>query len=192
MFDDVIKFSICEADLAPQPEHWQRESYAHRLNSILESVELKTGFPPSKNMRPIREGVFVVKDDTTIDDLVALGSKLRQWYTIDCFQCSIDRENNMAHMLFDWNDRETAKSVYINRSQQIAMSVMILRTLNLPRPEGTELWLRFFISAEYSDDQRVFTSILDQLKHAKLGRKNYHIARDVLTYVQQVCQGLVK
>lgn len=192
MFDDVIKFTNRESDLDKTSEYWESESYVERRRAIFTAIEEKTGFAPSKNMQPIREGVFKVKDATTIDDVVALSRKIKEWYTIDCFQAAIDRSDNTAHLLFDWNERESAKSVYINRSEQIALSVMILRDLDLPRPEGTELWLRHFLTGEYSDNPQVFNNILDRLKRAKLGKRNFRIARDVLTYVQQMCQGVVK
>lgn len=192
MFNDVIKFSYRDCDLPPAPERWEGESYEQRRNTIHTFIEKQTGFPPSPNMKAVREGVFKVEDTTTIEELVALGRKLKEWYKIDCFQCTIDRTDNTAHMLFDWNDRDALKSIVINRSEQIALSVMILRYLNLPSPKGTDLWYRYFLTGEHGDDPDVFNSVLEQVKHKNLGKRGYRIIYYALRYVQQMCEGLVK
>lgn len=192
MYDDVIKFRGRECDLDPTPEYWQENSYDERYQAILAAIMEVRGYLPSKRMQPIREGVFKVQDSTTIDEVVTIAKELKRPYKIDCFQVSIDRRNNTAHLLFDWNKRETGDSFFLNRSQQIAMSVKILRFLKLPRPKGTELWRRQFLVGEYEDNPEVFRSVLGNLKHAKLGKRSYRIVNDALTYMQQKCEGLVK
>lgn len=192
MYDDVIKFRGRECDLDPTPEYWQESSYEERWQTILDAIMKARGYLPSKRMQPIREGVFKVQDSTTIDEVVAIAKKLKRWYKIDCFQVSIDRRNNTAHLLFDWNRRETGDSIFLNRSQQIAMSVKILRFLKLPRPEGTEYWHRQFLVDEYDDNPKVFSSVMDNLKHANLSKRSYRVVNDALTYLQQKCEGLVK
>ena len=192
MYNDDIKFYNRDSDLNRMPEYWQKDNYQHRIETVLASVKEKTGFLPSKNMQPIREGVFKVKDETTIEQVVAMSDKLREFYKIDCFQAFIDRRTNTAHLLFDFNDRENGKSVYLNRTDYTWLSVLILRFLDLPRPEGTELWHRYFLTRDFDDDPQVFMSVLDRLKHAKLSKRNYRIARDALLYIDQKCQGLVK
>lgn len=192
MFDDVIKFQGRESDLEPMPEFWQTDTYEERYNQIIDSIVKLRGFLPSIRMQPIREGVFRVQDDTRLKDIVELTKRIKKYYMIDCFQVSIDRETNMAHLLFDWNRRDAGKSIFMNRSQHIAMSVMILCSLNLPRPEGTELWLRYFFMREYDDNPEIFDDVLNHLKHAHLGKRSYRIAYDAITYMRQKCQGLVK
>lgn len=192
MYDDVIKFRNVTSDLDRTDEFWQGDSYADRWDAIMDDIIRTTGFAPSKNMQPIREGVFQVTDTTTIEELRGLAQHIREWYKIDCFQISIDRPENTAHMLFDFNLREKAKSVVLNRSQQIALSVMILRFLHLPRPKGAELWLGYFLKDRFTNNPASFQVLEDKLKHAKLGKDSYTLACDVLTYVKQMCQGLVK
>lgn len=192
MFDDVIKFRNVTHDLDRTEEFWQEECYADRWEAIIDNIVKTTGFSPSKNMQPIREGVFQVNDTTTIEELRGLAKHIKEWYKIDCFQISIDRSCNTAHLLFDFNLREKAKSVVINRSQQIALSVMILRYLHLPRPKGAELWLGYFLKDRFTNNPSSFQVLQNKLKHAKLGKDSYMLACDVLTYVQQMCQGIVK
>lgn len=192
MHDSVIKFTCRSTDLDRTEEFWQCDTVDVRWDAIMDNIVKVTGLSASKNMQPLREGVFLVKDSTTIDDLRGMADLIKQWYKIDCFQISIDRSTNTAHMLFDFNDREKAKSVVINRSQQIALSVMILRYLHLPRPKGSEQWLAYFLKDRFNDNPDAFATLLDKLKHAKLGKESFNLASDVLNYVQQMCQGTLK
>lgn len=192
MYDSVIKFICRSTDLDRTDEFWQCDTVDVRWNDIMDNIVKVTGLSASKNMQPLREGVFQVNKDTTIENLKGLALNIRQWYKIDCFQISIDRSTDTAHMLFDFNDRETAKSIVINRSQHIALSVMILRYLHLPRPEGSEQWLAYFLKDRFNDNPDAFATLLDKLKHAKLGKESFNLASDVLNYVQQMCQGILK
>ena len=125
MYDSVIKFSASRKDLDRTDEFWQGDTFGSRWEDIMQNIVRVTGFAPSKNMEPIREAVFTIKEDTMLDDLKALAARIKEWYKIDCFQIAIDRSTSTAHLLFDFNIRETAKSVVIPRYQQIALSVMI-------------------------------------------------------------------
>lgn len=190
MYDDVIKFSNRNSDLDKTSESWQGESYEHRLDAIIDNIVKTTGFAPSKNMQPIREGVFQINDSTTVDDLRDLSNRIKEVYLMDCFQISIDRETNTAHMLFDFNIRDTAKSVVLNRSEQIVLSVMILRYLDLPRPECAEEWLGYFLKGRFTDDEDVFDNWLDNLKHKKLNKNDFNIAKEMSIFVKQICKGM--
>lgn len=192
MYDDVIKFSVRRQDLDRTDEFWQGDTFDVRWKSIMDNIVSTTGFSPSKNMEPIREGVFQVSASTTVDDLRGLSVHIAKMYGIDCFQIAIDRSTGTAHLLFDFNIRGHAKSVVINRSQQIALSVLILRYLDLPRPAGAELWLGYFLKDKFNDDPEAFSSLLRKMKHARLGKKSYALARDMILYVQQMCKGQVK
>ena len=58
MFDDVIKLCCRQSDLLRTPEFWQAASFEQRMSEIREAVKIATGYYPTKNMQPIREGVF--------------------------------------------------------------------------------------------------------------------------------------
>ena len=192
MYDDVIKFAGRSSDLDKTEIFWQKDTYAGRCDAITKNVLKVTGFPPSKNMQPIREGVIKITPQVTLDELKSLARRINEWYKIDCFQIAVDRHDGTAHLLFDFHLRKTAKSVVINRSQQIALSVMILRYLHLPRPKGSEQWLAYFLKDRFNDNPDAFVTLLDKLKHAKLGKESFNLASDVLNYVQQMCQGTLK
>lgn len=190
MYDEFIKFIYRDCDLEKGEESWIGAYYDDRLEDIVENFIESTGFKPSKNMRPIREGVFVVKDSTTIDDLKDLAERIKEFYLIDCFQIAIDRESNTAHMLFDFNIRDKGKSVVLNRSEHIVLSVMIILSLDLPYPDNTDKWMGYFLKGRFTDNESVFEDWLNNLKHKKLNKKDYNLAKEMSIFAKQMCQGM--
>ena len=189
MYDDIIKFSSRYSDLDKTDESWVGASYDDRLEDIMDNIVKTTGFSPSKNMQPIREGVFDIQESTTVDNLRSLAERIRDVYLIDCFQISIDRETGTAHMLFDFNIRDKGKSVALNRSEQIVLSVMILRFLDLPRPECTEEWMGYVLKGRFSENEDVFENWLNNLKHKKLNKNDFNLAKEMSVFVKQMCLG---
>ena len=147
---------------------------------------------PSKNMRFIREISFPVINAVTVDDIREIIPKIRDKFVIDCFQIAIDRENMVAHMVFDWFDRSHGNCVYLYPNKRVRFSVFLVRELDLPRPEGYEMWLRHFLLEEYKEDKEVFRIMSEHLKHLRLGRRGYNLVRDALQYVELVCRNLTK
>ena len=90
MFDDVIKLCCRQSDLLRTPEFWQAASFEQRMSEIREAVKIATGYYPTKNMQPIREGVFKIRDDIEVPELVALGRKLKERRTC-CSTVTIER-----------------------------------------------------------------------------------------------------
>lgn len=187
MYDSVLKFTCRTTNLDRTEEFWQCDTSDDRYDTIMKDIVKVTGLSASKNMKPIREGVFLVNDDTTIDDLRKLAELIRKQYKIDCFQIAIERPSNTVHMLFDFNDRETAKSIVLNRSQHIALSAMILRCLHLPRPECSEQWLFKFLKERINVNPATITILLDKLDRSKLGEEDVGFIRDALNYVKLKC-----
>lgn len=190
MYDNVIKFTNRNSDLDKTEELWIGASYDDRLENIMDNIIQTTGFAPSKNMQPIREGVIHIKESTTVDDLKGLAERINEVYLIDCFQIAIDRDTETAHMLFDFNIRDKGKSVVLNRSEQIVLSVMILRYLNIPRPDCAEEWMGYFLKGRYTDNENIFDNWLNNLKHKKLNKNDFNIAKEMSIFVKQMCQGM--
>lgn len=80
-----------------------------------------------KKATPIREGVVLIQEHHTADDLVKLGQKLEQRFGIQLIQAYAHKDeghwkegvwhsNLHGHMVFDWTD-ENGKSVKLNRYQ---------------------------------------------------------------------------
>ncbi|MBR0524099.1 MAG: hypothetical protein IJK09_03990 [Prevotella sp.] len=193
MIDNVIKFSPRKTDLANSSEIWVGESYASRRDKIVSFIEENTEFPPSPNMKYIREGIFRIKKTTTMEQLRRLAERIKEECVIDCFQISINRHLNQARMLFDWYDYKENKCFYLFTTYQMNLSVLIIRFLDLPLPSNiTPQWLRYFILREYNDNKNSFKELLERLKYARLSKKQFLLLNDIIAYAEKVCQGIVK
>ena len=192
MYKGVINFTRRVHDLDRTPEYWQSESYSERIKIIEAVVMDKTKYPPTKKLQSVREGVFKVPPRITIEDLLDLSKALCSWYKIECFQIAINRKDNTAHMLFDWIDRETGKSVYYNTSESLLLTVFVLRFLNLPKPEITRTWIRYYLLWDYNEEQNAFKILLDYVKHTRPPKFIYRLTCELTTYGELLCKGLVK
>lgn len=192
MVQDVIRILPRKGDLEHTPEYWQSSGYDDRDREIVEFIVANTGFRPSPNMIYIREGVFHVKDTTTMEQLRELSVMIRERLRIDCFQISIDRERSEAHMLFDWYDREKVKCCHLTDQHQLKLSTMIVRELEIDDIEVRDLFLRYFLEEDYSCSPAVFKKAIEYLRHQRPPKLIYRVMLNSLMYAEKKIQGVVK
>ena len=110
-------FKARNTDLEATSESWRKSSYKEMEERIPKNLRL-----PRK---AIREVVVPIKKENTIEDLMRINAELLKIYKIDCFQCTIDRKEGKAHLLFDYLDKETGLSYVFNSSDQKMIYAMI-------------------------------------------------------------------
>lgn len=191
MIENVFTITHRNEGLEKVKEYWQSADFDVRLKEINNRVLKHRGFLPIASMKTIREFSFLVKATTKIEDLRNLAVKLKEKYKIDCFQVSIDRKDSMAHMLFDFIS-DDGKSHVLNWLAQIRISVMILRELNLPRPQGVKKWMRYFLIDSFENDPQTFAKQLEVLERGELQKVNMPLMRDLLYYAEAMCKGQLK
>ncbi|HIB8182140.1 TPA: hypothetical protein ACWX1I_003557 [Elizabethkingia anophelis] len=131
-------FDYIRKDLSSKNEYWQEEKIADRLIKIENYCKEKSGRKLQKNAMPIREAVAVIKEDTTMLELQNLANKLQEELRIRIFQIAIHKDeghydkdtkewrpNYHAHLVADWQDLETGKtlkhqSFHYSKMQDIA------------------------------------------------------------------------
>lgn len=92
---------------------------------------------------PIREAVVVIKPKTTMGDLKKLSEAYRLRFGIDTFQIAIHKDegypkgewkpNLHAHLVFDWTNQETGKSLKLNRQDMVEMQTITAEILQMDR-----------------------------------------------------------
>lgn len=98
----------------------------------------------------IGEGVVVIDDQTTMDDLKKLGQELEKEFGWTCIQIHIHRDegyiksksgklNLHAHMFFELTNRETGKSWKMKRGDGSKMQDITAKALNLTRGESKKI-----------------------------------------------------
>lgn len=192
MIDNVLTIKTGASDLFYTPEFFQIATYEQCREELLSLIYQKKRIKPFASMKLIREIRFFIKQSTTLWKLRCLARKIEIMFGISCFQISIDRENNTAHMLCSWIKKETGECIVLNRTEQKRLSVLVLDFLDLPRPRCADMWLRYFLLNKYDNDSSVFSRQIGYLERAQYNSLSYSVLRDSLKYVEMVCKGLLK
>lgn len=192
MIDNVLTIKTGTSDLFYTPEFFQIATYEQCREELLSLIYQKKRIKPFASMKLIREIRFFIKQSTTLWKLRCLAGKIERIFGISCFQISIDRENNTAHMLCSWIKKETGECIVLNRTEQKRLSVLVLDFLDLPRPRCADMWLRYFLLNKYDNDSSVFSRQIGYLERAQYNSLSYSVLRDSLKYVEMVCKGLLK
>ncbi len=142
-------------------EHWKTDTISSRLNAIKDLYCMRVGQRMQPNSSPIREGLAVIKAETTMQDLQRLASTFESRFGIECFQIHIHRDeghiltsqevanakamgveipeigtpiiNHHAHMIFDWQDKVTGKSIKLSPADTREMQTLAAEVLGMER-----------------------------------------------------------
>lgn len=127
-------------ELTHRNEQWVECSIAEVHRDITEKYKEATGQGLQKKATPIREGVIVISEETTIQQLQDLAEKLEERFGVHAFQIYTHKDeganvwdgkeeawkpNYHAHMIFDWTDGHTGKTVKLNRHDMAEMQANI-------------------------------------------------------------------
>ena len=143
------KLDYVRKDLSHLNEYWECDTQANRLANIKALYQSKTGQKMQAKATPIREGVVVIQDSTTMADLHRLADAYRDRLGIEVFQIAIHRDegyqnskewkpNLHAHLVFDWTDHNTGKSVKLNRQKMAEMQTFTAEVLGMERGKSSE------------------------------------------------------
>lgn len=136
-------------DLSHLNQYWESDTQANRLANIKALYQSKTGQKMQAKATPIREGVVVIQESTTMEDLHRLADAYRDRLGIEVFQIAIHRDegyqnskewkpNLHAHLVFDWTDHNTGKSVKLNRQKMAEMQTITAEVLGMKRGKSSE------------------------------------------------------
>ena len=140
------------------------ESIADRIEWLKTLVKQKTGRRMQAKAQPIREGVVVIDNTTTMGDLKRLAMVLYAEFGITCMQIAIHRDeghwvdangvgtgtlpndpprpgetwkpNRHAHMVFDWIDHRTGKKINLKPADMRKMQTITAQTLYMERGQS--------------------------------------------------------
>lgn len=186
-----LKIQDCKEGIVKYPEYVETATYFEKKEEIMRRIEEKKGFVPMKSMKITREMSFKIKKSIELEKLTNLAYEIQGRFGIECFQISIDRETNTAHMLFNWI-LENGEPFVLNQSLFKRLVVMVLDFLKLPRPKEAKNWERWFLAESYNKDNNVFKEQINLLSNSNINGLNYTVVLDALSYAQKVCEGVVK
>jgi len=130
-------------ELSHLNEYWEKDTQTDRLENIKSRYLKSTGQKMQAKATPIREAVVVIKSETTMEDLKRLSDAYLQRFGIDTFQIAIHKDegypkgewkpNLHAHLVFDWTDQETGKSLKLKRQDMVEMQTITAEVLQMDR-----------------------------------------------------------
>ena len=133
-------------DLCYKNESFKIESISDRLKFVTENYKEKTKQKMQAKATPIREGVLLIEEEHTIEDLKRLGRRLEERFGIKTIQAYTHKDeghydkvtsewkpNYHAHMVFDWTDHETGKSLKLNKEDISELQTIVAEELGLER-----------------------------------------------------------
>ncbi len=192
MIESILNIETGTANLVRTQEFYQTATFEKKKDELLTVIFEKKKFKPFASMKIIRGISFFIKRSISLWQLQGLAKKIERKFGPSCFQISIDRQTNTAHMLCSWIDGETGDCIVLNRTEQKKLSVLVLDYLDLPRPRQADMWLRYFLLNKYDNNPSVFSEQISFLERSEYDSLSYPVLRDSLKYVEMVCEGLLK
>lgn len=192
MIESILNIETGTADLVRTQEFYQTATFDEKKDELLAVIFEKKRFKPFASMKIIRDISFFIKRSISLWQLQGLAKRIERKFGLSCFQISIDRQTNTAHMLCSWIDGETGDCIVLNRTEQKKLSVLVLDYLDLPRPRQADMWLRYFLLNKYDNNPSVFSEQISFLERSEYESLSYPVLRDSLKYVEMVCEGLLK
>lgn len=132
-------------------ESFVLQSVADRLKEINRTCRQISGRKLQKNAIPIREAVVNLNENHTIDDIKRLSTAIKEKFGVEVFQAYIHRDeghpdpttgeflvNHHAHLVFDWQDKETGKMRRLYRADMSKMQDLVAEELGMERGELKE------------------------------------------------------
>lgn len=135
-------------ELTHRNEQWIERPITEVHQDITEKYKAATGQSLQKRATPIREGVIVISEDTTLRQLQNLAKKLEERFGVHAFQIYTHKDeganvwdgreeawkpNYHAHMIFDWTDGHTGKTIKLNKHDMAEMQTITAECLNMER-----------------------------------------------------------
>lgn len=142
----IKKLTYVREDLSHLNSSYKVKTIAEAKAFIVQNCKEKTGRSIQEKSTPIREGVLLIDKHHTAEDLKKVADKLEQRFGIKTIQayCHKDeghydkftkewKPNYHAHMVFDWTDHQTGKTLKLNRDDMAKVQTIVAEQLSLER-----------------------------------------------------------
>lgn len=156
--------------------------------------QAKVGQKMQKKAAPLREGVFLFEEKHTNDDIINAVKAIEKRFKIKPIQLSIHRDeghyekhtnvwkpNLHAHVVFDFQDKETGKTIKLNRQDLSEMQTLLAHMLQMERGKSSS---KKHLSALEFKNKKAKEALDKQKKvlqeQDKRFRKNSKITKDAM------------
>jgi len=144
------KLNYVRDDLSHLNSSFVLAPIADTRSQIEARYESSTGQKMQAKQTPIREGVLLIDKDHNADDLKRVAQQLEERFGIRTIQAYVHKDeghrsketgewkpNFHAHMVFDWTDKDTGKSLKLKRQDLAEVQTVVAETLGLERGKSS-------------------------------------------------------
>lgn len=187
-------------NLSAHNEWWSCvESLGKLRTQIADIVKEKTGRKMQTKAEPLREGVVVIQEGTTMRQLQELGVRFKERFGVTLVQVAIHRDeghwvdsegkstgtkptqepkhgdiwkpNLHAHLVFDWYNHDTGKSIKTTKLDAVEMQTITAEVLGMERGVSSEK--KHLEAAEYKAKARMkeLKKQMEELNTAKAAKE---------------------
>jgi len=147
------KLDYVKTELSSKNESWSCDKIETRLTKIKDDYFKNTGQQMQKKATPIREGVVVITEKTTMKDLQAFAAKIEESFGIKTIQIHLHQDeghtktgdmnndwkpNLHAHMVFDWTEGNTGRTCKLHKHHMSEMQTILAETLGMERGKSSD------------------------------------------------------
>lgn len=150
-------YDYVRKDLTPKNESWELCSIPERRNQIKDLYLKTVGQQMQKKATPIREAVVLIEGEGAMPKLKKLAKDIEEKFGIKTFQIHTHldeghwgrdddgkptdewKPNYHAHMVFDWTDSKTGKSIKMNPTQMAQLQTLTANTMEMERGESSNV-----------------------------------------------------
>ena len=127
-----------------------KASISDTLNEVKTRYRANVKQKMQKGATPIREAVVVLDKKTNLKDLEKLSEKFQERFGMKTFQIYIHEDeghtnkkgefikNRHAHMVIDWTDQKTGKSLKLSKDDMAEMQTLTAGTLGMERGQSSD------------------------------------------------------
>ncbi len=188
------------ADLTKLNENWtDGKSLSTHLEDIKRRYKATVGQNMQKKATPIREGVIVIKEDTTLRDVRAFARDCEIRWGIRALQISLHKDeghehngewkpNLHAHIVFDWTDKTTGKSLKLSRQDMVEMQTILANTLQMERGKSSDLKHLDAIQYKNQKETERLNKAISERENLEMGINTAKEVKNVLNELRGVSE----
>jgi len=175
-------------ELSHLNQSWQVDTIENRMRLIRENYTRFTGQRMQKRASPIREGVAVIGENTTMEQLRVFAERLEARFGIKTFQIHIHRDeghtagagkdwkpNLHAHLLFDWTDTQ-GKSIKLKRQDMAEMQTLLADCLAMQRGRSSDKKHLSALQFKVASEEARAIALKGEISHLRAQKTIFDIA----------------
>jgi hypothetical protein len=177
------KLDYVKEDLTPTNEQFFNKSISAARQEIAELYQKKVGQKLQEKATPIREAVLIVEQHHKIEDLQNLALKIESRFKVTAIQGYIHRDeghldgqewkpNLHAHLVFDWQNKETGKSVKLNRQDMAELQTMVANHLGMERGVSSDKKHLSAIQFKAQEEEKKLNKVLEASENLETSHRS--------------------